>query len=484
MSVIPSSKTPTPSISKAADIAQSASSAPAATPVASAALASSAAVRKHKEYLWPAVAMSYKEPIALVKGEGNYVWDDQGKKYLDAFGGVLTTSVGHCNPTVMNAVIDQVKKISHTSTLYANEQQSNLAEKLAQLAPGDLSKTFFTSSGTEANETAMNAARVATGNLDIITLRHSYSGRSLQTLAGCGQSGWKKIPLPVAGIKHAHAPYCYRCPFGAKDDAACSLECANDIEELILTETGGQVAAFMAETVIGSGGFIVPPKGYFETAVGITRKYGGVFICDEVQAAWGRTGETWFGIQHWNVTPDLMVSAKGMGNGAPVAMTMATPAVADKFPGITFATYGGNPVSMAAASATIKVIEDNNLLQNCKTTGDYLGQRFQELKEKHPLIGDARGIGMMQAIELVKDRKTKEPAPAAVNAVFEESKKRGVLLGKGGVYGNVIRTGLMLNAGKSQVDEMVEAMDAGLTVAAAEHAGAPNTPTMIQPKSA
>ncbi|MDB5321675.1 MAG: aminotransferase [Phycisphaerales bacterium] len=433
----------------------------------------SEAVRKHKEYLFPAVSMYYQEPIELVKGEGNYVWDDTGKRYLDAFGGVLTVSVGHANPKVVNAVVEQVKKLSHTSTLYANAEQSNLAEKLASIAPGNLKKSFFTSSGTEANETAMNAARVATGRMDIITLRHSYSGRSMQTLAGCGQSGWKKIPLPVSGIRHAHAPYCYRCPFNAPGPHACGLECANDIEELIQTETGGEIAAFMAETIIGSGGFIVPPAGYFERAVAISRKYGGLYIADEVQTAWGRTGGKWWGIQHWDVNPDIMVSAKGMGNGAPVAMTIATPAVADKFPGITFATFGGNPVSMAAARSTIEVIEEEGLLENCKVTGAYLGERFMALKEKHPLIGDARGLGMMQALELVNDRKTKEPAPAAVTAVFEEAKRRGVLLGKGGVYGNVIRTGLMLNAGKAQVDELVEAIDAGLTVAGGQHAAGP-----------
>jgi 4-aminobutyrate aminotransferase len=425
----------------------------------------SQAVAKHKQYLFPAVSMYYQEPIALVRGEGNYVWDDQGRKYLDAFGGVLTVSVGHANPKVVNAIVEQVKKISHTSTLYAHENQSNLAEKLASISPGNLKKSFFTSSGTEANETAMNAARHATGRLELITLRHSYSGRSAQTLTGCGQSTWKKLPPLVPGIHHAHAPYCYRCPFNL-EYPKCGLKCAEDLEELIQTETSGEIAAFMAETIIGSGGFIVPPPGYFEKAVAIARKYGGLFICDEVQAAWGRTGEHWWGIQHWDVTPDIMVSAKGMGNGAPVAMTIATPEVADKYPGITFATFGGNPVSMAAALSTIEVIEEQNLLQNCKTTGAYLGQRFAELKEKHQLIGDARGLGMMQAIELVKDRKTKEPAPAAVVKVFEEAKKRGVLLGKGGVYGNVIRTGLMLNAGKAQVDELVEAIDTGLTVAA------------------
>jgi 4-aminobutyrate aminotransferase-like enzyme len=430
-------------------------------------MSSSEAVRKHKEFLFPAATMYYQEPIALTRGEGSYVWDDQGKKYLDAFGGVLTVSVGHANPKVVAAIVEQVKKISHTSTLYANEQQSNLAEKLASISPGNLKKSFFTSSGTEANETAMNAARHATGRLDIITLRHSYSGRSLQTLAGCGQSGWKKLPTLVPGIHHAHAPYCYRCPFHAPDAKSCGLECANDLEELIQTETGGEIAAFMAETVIGSGGFIVPPPGYFERAVGIARKYGGLYIADEVQTAWGRTGEHWWGIEHWDVKPDIMVSAKGMGNGAPVAMTIATPEVADKYPGITFATFGGNPVSMAAARSTIEVIEEGNLLENCKVIGKYLGERFAALKEKHAIVGDARGIGLMQALELVKDRKTKEPNAPAVVKVFEEAKKRGVLIGKGGVYGNVIRTGLMLNAGKPQVDELVEALEAGLTVAAA-----------------
>lgn len=423
------------------------------------------AVRKHREFMFPAVSMYYKEPIEIVRGDGNYVFDDTGKRYLDAFGGVLTVSIGHANPKVVEAIVEQVKRVSHTSTLYANAAMSDYAEKLASIAPGNLKKSFFTSSGTEANETAMNAARTATGRTEIITLRHSYSGRSLQTLAGCGQSNWKRVPLLVSGIKHAHAPYCYRCPFGASGPSTCNLECANDIEELILTETGGEIAAFMAETVIGSGGFIVPPAGYFERATAIARKYGGLFIADEVQTAWGRTGKHWWGIQHWDVKPDLITSAKGMGNGAPVALTIATPEVADKFPGVTFATFGGNPVSMAAAHATLKVIEDNKLIQNCTDVGAYLGEKLKALQAKHPLIGDARGIGMMQAIELVTDRKLKTPAPQAVMTVFEECKKRGVLIGKGGVYGNVIRTGLMLNAGKPQVDELVEALDAGLEAA-------------------
>jgi 4-aminobutyrate aminotransferase-like enzyme len=426
---------------------------------------SSEAVRKHKEYLFPAVSLYYKEPIALTHGQGAFVWDDQGNKYLDAFGGVLTVSIGHNNPKVVEAVINQIKKISHTSTLYANEQLSNLAEKLAQIAPGNLNKSFITSSGTEANETAIGAAKAYTGRNELIVLRHSYSGRSAQTLAMAGQSSWKKVPTYVPGIHHAHAPYCYRCPFGL-EHPSCELKCAEDIEELIVTETGGEIAAFFAETIIGAGGFIVPPAGYFEKAVGIARKYGGLFICDEVQAAWGRTGDKMFGIEHYNVTPDILTSAKGMGNGAPIGLTIATPEVAAKYPGITFATFGGNPISSASALATIEYIESENLKHNAAVVGKHLGERLKQLKEKHQLIGDARGIGLMQALELVKDRKTKEPAPVQTNAVLEELKKHGVLIGKGGVYGNVLRTGLMLNSTKEHADLLADALDKSLAAAA------------------
>jgi 4-aminobutyrate aminotransferase-like enzyme len=428
-------------------------------------MSDSPTVAKHKQYLFPAVSMYYREPIALVRGEGPWVWDDQGNKYLDAFGGVLTVSIGHANPKVTEAIVNQVRQISHTSTLYANNRQSELAEKLAAIAPGRLKKSFFTSSGTEANETAVAAARTYTGRIPLVVLRHSYSGRSAQTLAMCGQSNWKKVPSLTAGVHHAHAPYCYRCPFGASFPQ-CGLKCAEDIEELILTETGGEIAAFFAETIIGAGGFIVPPPGYFETASAIARKYGGLFIADEVQAAWGRTGDHMFGISHWKAEPDILTSAKGMGNGTPIGLTIATPEVADMYPGVTFATFGGNPVSCAAAQATISVIESDNLVKNAAVVGKYLGERFAQLKEKHPLVGDARGLGLMQALELVTDRRSKEPAPQATAVVFEETKKRGVLIGKGGVYGNVIRTGLMLNADKTHVDVLVDAVDAALAVAA------------------
>jgi 4-aminobutyrate aminotransferase len=422
------------------------------------------AVRKHKEFLFPAVANYYQDPIALTHGEGEYVWDDKGDKYLDCFGGVLTVSIGHANPRVNAAWKDQVDKIAHTSTLYANEPQSDLAEKLAEISPGKLKKSFFTNSGTEADDTAVLAAKLATGNQEIIVLRHSYAGRSATALASVGHKSWRPIASQVPGIVHAPAPYCYRCPLKL-EYPSCGVACADDVEDIINTTTTGSIAAFMAETILGVGGFIIPPKEYFQKVVEIARRHGGLFISDEVQAAWGRTGDKWFGIEHWGVEPDIMTSAKGMGNGVPIGWTIATPEVADAFPGLTFSTFGGNPVSCAVGLAVINVIEEDDLKTNARVVGDYLKQRLLELQEKHPIIGDVRGMGLMLGIELVKDRKTKEPNPEAVLRVFEETKRQGVLIGKGGLYGNVIRTGLMLNTSTDTVDKLVAALDVGLAAA-------------------
>jgi 4-aminobutyrate aminotransferase-like enzyme len=426
----------------------------------------SEAVHKHKEFLFPAVATFYEEPLALVRGEGMHVWDDTGKRYLDCFGGVLTISVGHCHPKVTEALVGQARTLQHTSTLYANKPQGDYAEKLAEITPGRLKKSFFTNSGTEADDTAVHAAKLATGRHEIVVLRHSYSGRSATALSAVGHSTWRPLAAQVPGIVHARAPYCYRCPFKLKYPD-CGLACAEDIEDLIMTATTGEIAAFMAEPILGVGGFIVPPEGYFERAVEIARRHGGLFIADEVQTGFGRTGDKWFGIEHFNVEPDIITSAKGMGNGVPIGMTVATPEVADKFPGLTFSTFGGNPVSMAAALAVVRVIEEEGLRRNAAEVGGYLRGRLEELQQKHSVIGDVRGMGLMQALELVKDRETKEPHPQAVLKVFEETKRRGVLIGKGGLYGNVIRTGMPLVAAKGDVDELVAALDASFELVTA-----------------
>ncbi len=424
-----------------------------------------ALIAKHKEYVWPCAATYYEHPLALSHGEGMYVWDTDGNRYLDCFGGVLTTSVGHARPEVVDAVSSQVARVAHTSTLYVNEPQADLAEKIARITPGRLKKSFFTNSGTEADETAMVLARIYTGNTEIIALRHAYHGRSVMNMTATGHAPWKHGASLAAGIVHAAAPYCYRCPFGLRPET-CSLECARDMEELIQTSTTGRVAALIAEPILGVGGFITPPKDYFKVVTDIVRRYGGIFICDEVQTGWGRTGDRWCGIEHWEVEPEVMTFAKGMANGSPIGCTTAIPEVADKYPSLTFSTFGGNPVTCAAANATIRVIEENDLPRNARTVGDYLREKLEELKEKYATIGDVRGMGLMQAIECVRDRETKEPHPQAVLRVFEETRRRGVLIGKGGLYGNIIRLGPPLVASKSDIDELVAALDGAFSTVA------------------
>ena len=416
-------------------------------------------LKKHKEFIFPSVANYYKEPLTIDHAEGCYVYDTEGNKFLDFFGGILTVSVGHCNPKVAARIEEQVRKLQHTSTLYPTENMVNLAEKLAQITPGKLHKTFFTNSGTEADETAVFLAKHFTEHQEIVALRHGYSGRSLLAMTLTAHSGWRHGGTHVLGIKHAMNPYCYRCPLGL-EYPSCEIKCAQDIEDLIMTTTSGRVAAFIAEPIQGVGGFITPPKEYFEVAVPIIKKYGGVFICDEVQTGFGRTGKRMFGIEHWGVEPDIMTGAKGMANGSPIGMTIARTDIADSFTGLTISTFGGNPVTMAAALATIQVIEEEKLAENAHVVGGYLREGLETLQKKHPVIGDVRGMGLMQAIELVGEKKT--PNAEAVGKLFEETKKQGVLIGKGGLYNNVIRIAPPLNISKSEVDDFLKVMDGAL----------------------
>ncbi|HET9401643.1 MAG TPA: aspartate aminotransferase family protein, partial [Candidatus Acidoferrales bacterium] len=418
-------------------------------------------VRKHKEYLWPAVTNFYQQPLVADRGSMQYLWDLEGKKYLDFFGGILTISVGHANPKVTGPIKAQVDRLQHTSTLYPNEQIVALAEKLAQITPGHLQKSFFTNSGTEANEAAILLARMATGSFDIVALRHAYSGGSTLAKGMTAQAPWRKAGVISVGISHAVNAYCYRCPLG-KTYPDCEVACANDVENLIQTGTSGQIAAFIAEPIQGVGGFITPPPEYFKIVFKIVKKYGGLFISDEVQTGFGRTGKKWFGIEQWEVTPDIITAAKGMGNGVPIGATITTAELANTFQGLTISTFGGNPVTSIAARATIQVIEEENLLENCDVVGRYFRQKLEGLKDKYPVIGDVRGMGLMQALELVKDRQTKEPAPEATGQLLERARANGLLIGKGGLYGNVIRLSPMLSIGKADVDEAIRLLDKSL----------------------
>jgi 4-aminobutyrate aminotransferase len=237
------------------------------------------------------------------------------------------------------------------------------------------------------------------------------------------------------------------------------VACANDVENLIQTGTSGNIAAFIAEPIQGVGGFITPPKEYFKIVFKIVKKYGGLFISDEVQTGWGRTGKKWFGIEQWEVTPDILTSAKGLANGVPIGLTVTTPEIASSFQGLNISTFGGNPVTSVAAKATIDFIEEENLLENAHTVGSYFRGKLEELQAKHTLIGEVRGMGLMQALELVKDRKTKEPAPEATAQVMERARDNGLLIGKGGLLGNVLRLSPMLNISKADVDEGVRLLD-------------------------
>src|SRR5580704_9592532 len=340
----------------------------------------SAEVRaKHKEFLFPSVANYYAEPVVLASGKGSRLKDLDGQSYLDFFGGILTVSLGQAHERVNRALHAQIDRLGHTSTLYPTLPIVELAEKLISLAPGEIKKAFFTTSGTEANETAVAAAQVHTGRLEVIALRHGYSGRSLLAQSLTAHASYRAVPTQVAAIKHAHAPYCYRCPFGL-EYPSCEIRCAKDIEELIQTTTTGQIAGFLAEPILGVGGFITAPDGYFKVAVEIIKKYGGVFICDEVQTGFGRTGDKMWGIQHHEgVEPDIMTMAKGIANGLPIGATLATPAIADSWKGGNISTFGGNPLSCAAANATIDTIVEEKLPENAGKMGKVLREGLEAL---------------------------------------------------------------------------------------------------------
>ena len=412
-----------------------------------------------KQFLFPAVFHYYREPLVIERGKNQYVWDADGRQYLDFFGGIVTISVGHANDYVNGALHEQLDRLGHTSTVVATRPQVELARKVASLTPRqELTQSFFTNSGTEANETAVLAARCYTGCDEIVALRYSYHGRSALGMALSANSNWRIGPATQPGIVYAHNAYCYRCPFGATYPG-CGVRCARDLEELIRTTTRGRIAGMIAEPIQGVGGYITPPGEYFAIVSDIVRKYGGVFISDEVQTGWGRTGDKWFGIEQYGVTPDVITAAKGLGNGFPIGLTTARAEIAASVRGLTLSTFGGNPLATTAASAVIEFIEQNGLRRNCAETGAYLHDRLLALQSRYPLIGDVRGMGLLQAIELVNDRESREPAVEAAAALMEEARERGVLLGKGGLYGNCIRLSPPMNIGRDDVDHLVAALD-------------------------
>jgi alanine-glyoxylate transaminase/(R)-3-amino-2-methylpropionate-pyruvate transaminase len=392
-----------------------------------------------KEHLSPAIYHFYKNPIMIVEGKGQYLFDETGRRYLDGIGGIVTVSVGHCHPEVTAASNAQNETIVHTTTLYLNPQVALFAKELAAKMPGDLKVCYFVNSGSEASDLAIMMARAATGNYDVIALRNAYHGGSPGAMALTSHHTWKFNVPHSFGVQHALMPDLYRGIYGA-DDANAGRKYAADVKSLIQYGTSGQVAAFIAETIQGVGGAVVMPEHYLRHTYEHVRAAGGLCIADEVQSGFGRTGTHFWGFETQGVIPDIVTMAKGIGNGCPLAAVVTTPAIAKSIANrIHFNTFGGNPVSCAQGRAVLRVIENEKLQANSLKIGAQLKAGFAVLAKKHKLIGDIRGLGLMLGVELVKDHATKEPASAECAAVFEKCKELGLLIGKGGLAGNTLR---------------------------------------------
>lgn len=423
----------------------------------SATLPDAATIRQeHERYIFPCVRPYYDEPIVVAEASGVRVTDAEGREYLDLFAGILTTSVGHCHPEVVSRVQEQVARLGHTSTLYLTEGQVAVAKRLADIAPGSLDRTFFTNSGTEAVENAVMLACIHTGRSEVVALRHAYSGRSHMTMSLTGHAPWRPVSGGMAGVRHALSPYSYRSPWGNLPEEEQAELFARDLEETILTTTNGRPAAVLIETIQGVGGYIVPPRGYFQRVAEIVRKYGALLIIDEVQTAFGRTGGKWFGIEHWEVEPDIMVMAKGIANGFPVGATMTRDEIARSWTGKTISTYGGNPISMAAAAATLDVMVREDAPARAEARGRQLRQGLDALAAEYPWIGQVRGMGLMQAMELVVDPLSKTPDPARAKALMEATRHEGLLAGVGGLHGQVVRFGPSLLVTEAEIAEGLE----------------------------
>ena len=349
-----------------------------------------------REYVNPGVVLYYKDPICIVEGHMQYLWDETGKQYLDAIAGIVTVSVGHCHPKVTERVREQVGKLVHTTTIYLNPNIALFARELAGRMPkgSELKSTYFTSSGSEANDLAILMARMHTGNHDVLSLRNAYHGGAQSAMALTAVGTWR-YPVPaMSGVKHVEPGYCYRCPFGL-EYPSCDMKCAYSVEDVIRYETSGQIACFIGEPIQGVGGSVLPPPEYFGIVYDIVRKYGGICIADEVQTGFGRTGHHYWGFQNWGVTPDMVTMAKGIGNGAPLGAVTTRPEIAKHMAKrLHFNTFGGNPVSMIQGLATLEIIDEEKIQQRAHEIGGYLKEQLIALQDKHALIGEVRGLGL------------------------------------------------------------------------------------------
>ena len=401
----------------------------------------------------------------LVAGRMQYVWDETGKRYLDGLGGIVTISVGHCHPHVVDAIRRQNDTLQHSTTIYLHPNVAQYARALTSRMPGDLKVCYFVNSGSEANDLALLMARVYTGNFDVIALRNAYHGGNAAGLSVTAHSTWKFNVPHSFGVHHALAPDPYRGPYG-RDDAEAGSKFASDVKQLIDFATPGRIAGFIAESIQGVGGCVVFPDGYLQSVYAHVRAAGGVCIADEVQAGFGRTGSHFWGFETQGVIPDIVTMAKGIGNGFPLAAVVTTPEIGSVLAQrIHFNTFGGNPVATAAGRAVLEVIEREKLQENAWRLGTYLLAGLEKLKQKHALIGDVRGKGLLLGIELVRDRGTKEPAKVECAQVLEKARERGLLLGKGGLWGQTIRFAPPMCITQGDADFLLDVLDRSLAAA-------------------
>ncbi|XBH56241.1 hypothetical protein VPH35_078128 [Triticum aestivum] len=405
--------------------------------------------RKRAEYLSPSLFHFYSKP---------YLYDEHGRRYLDAFAGIATVCCGHTHPDIIDAITAQANRLQHSTVLYLNHAIADFAEALAAKMPGDLKVVFFTNSGTEANELAIMMARLYTGSHDIISLRNSYHGNASGTMGATAQKNWK-FNVVQSGVHHAVNPDPYRGAFGSDGE-----KYARDVKEIIEFGTTGHVAGFISEAIQGVGGIVEVAPGYLPLAYDAVRKAGGLCIADEVQAGFARVGSHFWGFETHGVIPDIVTMAKGIGNGIPLGAVVTTPEIAQVLTRRSyFNTFGGNPLCTAGGLAVLKVLDRERLQENAFIVGAYLKDRLRGLQEKHQIIGDVRGTGFMLGVELVTDRQLKTPAKDEICQAMEHMKDMGVLVGKGGFYGNVFRITPPLCFTKEDADFFVDVMDIALS---------------------
>jgi alanine-glyoxylate transaminase/(R)-3-amino-2-methylpropionate-pyruvate transaminase len=415
-----------------------------------------------QRYCHPSLFTLYKEPLMIVEGHMQYLFDETGRRYLDLFAGIVTVSCGHSHPKVVARMREQLEVLQHTTTIYLHPNLPTLARKLASKMPPGLDVTYFVNSGSEANDLAMLMARQFTGNNDIVAVRNSYHGGSPSSMAATSHYTWKQPGQLNSGIHHAISPDPYRSPFSGTPEQVAS-QAANDVAELIRYSTPGRIAGFIAEPIQGVGGVTYGAPNYLREAYGITRAHGGLCIADEVQTGFGRTGQHYWGFQNSGVVPDIVTMAKGIGNGAPLAAVTTRREIAESLTSrIHFNTFGGNPISMAAGLAVLDVIEEDQLQENARVVGGRFKAGLTALMARHRLIGDVRGMGLMLGVELVRDRGSKEPAKEETLEILEAAREFGVLLGKGGLDGNVLRIKPPMCISAADVDFALEVLDLGL----------------------